>query len=165
MHCCQYLDELLSPDTLAVSWLLARCFPMICFLSFCVHSHDHGALLPKGTTTNGRYLLPFKTGAFLAGAAVQPVIIKYSYNWASPAWESIAGKRHVFLMLCSPWHTVTCYQLPVYMPSKEEQRDPAKFAANLRSHMLEFGRLEASSSTFEDKMRFHAMLSGKSTHL
>ena len=31
----------------------------------------------QGTTTNGEYLLPFKTGAFLAGAPVQPVILCY----------------------------------------------------------------------------------------
>ena len=31
----------------------------------------------QGTTTNGTHLLPFKTGAFLAGAPVQPVILKY----------------------------------------------------------------------------------------
>ncbi len=34
-------------------------------------------LFPEGTTTNGRYLLPFKTGAFLAGEPVQPVVIRY----------------------------------------------------------------------------------------
>ena len=32
---------------------------------------------PQGTTTNGDYLLPFKTGAFLAGQPVQPVILRY----------------------------------------------------------------------------------------
>lgn len=32
---------------------------------------------PQGTTSNGTCLLPFKTGAFLAGLPVQPVIIKY----------------------------------------------------------------------------------------
>ena len=31
----------------------------------------------QGTTSNGEYLLPFKTGAFLAGEPVQPVILKY----------------------------------------------------------------------------------------
>ena len=31
----------------------------------------------QGTTTNGEYLLPFKSGAFLAGAPVQPVLIRY----------------------------------------------------------------------------------------
>lgn len=31
----------------------------------------------QGTTTNGRFLLPFKTGAFLAGVPVLPTIIHY----------------------------------------------------------------------------------------
>ena len=35
------------------------------------------ALCFQGTTTNGQYLLPFKSGAFLAGAPVQPVLIRY----------------------------------------------------------------------------------------
>jgi hypothetical protein len=35
---------------------------------------------PQGTTTNGRFLLPFKTGAFLAGVPLQPVIIKYDQD-------------------------------------------------------------------------------------
>jgi lysophosphatidylcholine acyltransferase/lyso-PAF acetyltransferase len=34
-------------------------------------------LFPEGTTTNGRHLLPFKTGAFLAGQPLQPVVIRY----------------------------------------------------------------------------------------
>lgn len=34
-------------------------------------------LFPEGTTTNGRFLLPFKTGAFLAGLPLQPVVIRY----------------------------------------------------------------------------------------
>lgn len=34
-------------------------------------------LFPEGTTTNNSCLLPFKTGAFLAGLPVKPVVIKY----------------------------------------------------------------------------------------
>lgn len=34
-------------------------------------------LFPEGTTTNGDFLLPFKTGAFLAGLPLRPVVIKY----------------------------------------------------------------------------------------
>jgi lysophosphatidylcholine acyltransferase/lyso-PAF acetyltransferase len=47
--------------------------------------------LPEGTTTNGDYLLPFKTGAFLAKAPVQPVILRYPYRRFSPAWDSMDG--------------------------------------------------------------------------
>ena len=32
---------------------------------------------PQGTTSNGSCLLPFKTGAFLAGLPVQPIILRY----------------------------------------------------------------------------------------
>ena len=31
----------------------------------------------QGTTSNGTSLMQFKTGAFLAGLPVQPVVIKY----------------------------------------------------------------------------------------
>ena len=34
-------------------------------------------IILQGTTTNGRYLLPFKTGAFVAGKPVQPVLLHY----------------------------------------------------------------------------------------
>ena len=40
--------------------------------------------LLQGTTTNGEYLLPFKSGAFLAGAPVQPVLIRYGKVVSNP---------------------------------------------------------------------------------
>ncbi len=63
----------------------------------------------QGTTTNGKQLLPFKTGAFLAGAPVQPCMIKYTTNKVSPSWDSIDAIWHVFLMLAEPVHKVTVY--------------------------------------------------------
>lgn len=45
----------------------------------------------EGTTTNGDYLLPFKTGAFLPKAPVLPVILRYPYERFSPAWDTISG--------------------------------------------------------------------------
>lgn len=107
----------------------------------------------QGTTTNGDYLLPFKTGAFLAGKPVQPVILRYGkvgraacaacakacclwhsggcLLWSvwclgsvrtprlsavpqgrvSLSWEMIPAPRHLFLVLCNPLHSVTCYEV------------------------------------------------------
>ena len=48
-------------------------------------------LTAEGTTTNGDYLLTFKTGAFLAGTPVLPVILKYPYERFSAAWDTISG--------------------------------------------------------------------------
>lgn len=51
-------------------------------------------LLLQGTTTNGNYLLPFKTGAFLAGAPVQPYLLKYGKVLSSlPPVRSVAMSR------------------------------------------------------------------------
>jgi lysophosphatidylcholine acyltransferase/lyso-PAF acetyltransferase len=69
-------------------------------------------LLPgQGTTTNGVCLLPFKTGAFLAGAPVQPVILRYGENRISPAWDSIGALWHTVLLLANPTHSVTARQV------------------------------------------------------
>jgi lysophosphatidylcholine acyltransferase/lyso-PAF acetyltransferase len=93
-------------------------------------------LFPEGTTTNGHFLLPFKTGAFLAGVPLQPVILRYDVHSISPAWESISAARHIFLMLANPVHSVTCYELPVYVPSPEERANPRLYADNLRQSMV-----------------------------
>ncbi|GER41388.1 1-acyl-sn-glycerol-3-phosphate acyltransferase [Striga asiatica] len=47
-------------------------------------------LFPEGTTTNGDYLLPFKSGAFLSKAPVLPVILRYPFHRFSPAWDTIS---------------------------------------------------------------------------
>ena len=39
----------------------------------------------QGTTTNGRYLLNFKTGSFLAAVPVQPVVLKYGQVSSPPS--------------------------------------------------------------------------------
>ncbi|GAB4819331.1 hypothetical protein N2152v2_006377 [Parachlorella kessleri] len=115
-------------------------------------------LFPEGTTTNGEYLLPFKTGAFLAGAPVQPVILCYGKGRISLSWEMIPAPRHLFLVLCNPLHSVTCYELPVYVPSPEEQADPKLYANNVRKYMLEFAGLKDTRATFNDKMRLMAQI-------
>ena len=65
----------------------------------------------QGTTTNGHCLLPFKTGAFLAGAPVQPVVIQYTPRSVQPSWESMSAVRHVGLLLANLRHKVTCSQV------------------------------------------------------
>lgn len=93
-------------------------------------------LFPEGTTTNGKFMLPFKTGAFLAGAPLQPVIIRYHTGRFSVAWESVPAARHIFLTLCTPIHSVTCYELPVHVPTAEEKKDPRVYAEHVRKKMV-----------------------------
>ncbi|RCV23655.1 hypothetical protein SETIT_5G024200v2 [Setaria italica] len=118
-------------------------------------------LFPEGTTTNGDYLLPFKTGAFLASAPVQPVILRYPYRRFSPAWDSMDGARHVFLLLCQFVNYIEVVRLPVYYPSEQEKEDPKLYANNVRKLIAMEGNLILSNLGLADKRVYHAALNGR----
>ncbi|XP_057785839.1 lysophospholipid acyltransferase LPEAT1-like isoform X1 [Salvia miltiorrhiza] len=117
-------------------------------------------LFPEGTTTNGDYLLPFKTGAFLAKAPVVPVILRYPYQRFSPAWDSISGMRHVILLLCQFVNYIEVKKLPVYHPSEQEKEDPKLYAENVRQLMAHEGNLVLSDIGLAEKRVYHAALNG-----
>uniref|UniRef100_A0A2P2JBI7 Lysophospholipid acyltransferase LPEAT1 isoform X3 n=1 Tax=Rhizophora mucronata TaxID=61149 RepID=A0A2P2JBI7_RHIMU len=117
-------------------------------------------LFPEGTTTNGDYILPFKTGAFLAGAPVVPVILRYPYQRFSLAWDSISGVRHVIFLLCQFINRMEVIWLPVYYPSQEEKDDPKLYANNVRQWMAHEGNLIVSDIGLAEKRIYHAALNG-----
>ncbi|XP_051139937.1 lysophospholipid acyltransferase LPEAT1 isoform X2 [Andrographis paniculata] len=117
-------------------------------------------LFPEGTTTNGDYLLPFKTGAFLAKVPVLPFILRYPYQRFSPAWDSISGVRHVILLLCQFVNYMEVIRLPVYYPSEQEKEDPKLYADNVRKLMAREGNLILSDIGLAEKRIYHAALNG-----
>ncbi|KAK4434498.1 Lysophospholipid acyltransferase LPEAT1 [Sesamum alatum] len=117
-------------------------------------------LFPEGTTTNGDYLLPFKTGAFLAKAPVLPVVLRYPYQRFSPAWDSISGVRHVILLLCQFVNHIEVTRLPIYHPSEQEKADPKLYAENVRRLMAHEGNLILSDIGLAEKRVYHAALNG-----
>ncbi|GMH03384.1 hypothetical protein Nepgr_005223 [Nepenthes gracilis] len=127
------------------------------------HESEHAPvmmLFPEGTTTNGDFLLPFKTGAFLAKAPVLPVVLRYPYQRFSPAWDSISGFRHVIYLLCQFANYMEVKRLPVYYPSKEEKDDPKLYANNVRISMASEGNLILSDVGLAEKRIYHAALNG-----
>lgn len=116
-------------------------------------------LFPEGTTTNGNYLLPFKTGAFVAGTPVQPVILKYPYRRFSPAWDTISGVRHVILILCQFVNYLEVVWLPIYVPSEKEKSDPRLYASNVRNLMALEGCLTQADIGLQEKRIYHSFLS------
>jgi len=117
-------------------------------------------LFPEGTTTNGDFLLPFKTGAFLARTPVLPVILRYPYQRFSPAWDTISGVRHVVLLLCQFVNYLEVIRLPVYCPSEKEKNDPKLYADNVRKLMALEGNLTMSDIGLPEKRIYHAALHG-----
>ncbi|CAK9178548.1 unnamed protein product [Ilex paraguariensis] len=117
-------------------------------------------LFPEGTTTNGDFLLPFKTGAFLSKTPVLPVILRYPYQRFSPAWDSISGVRHVIFLLCQFVNHIEVKRLPVYYPSQQEKDDPRLYADNVRRLMAREGNLTLSNIGLAEKRVYHAALNG-----
>ncbi|KAK5823830.1 hypothetical protein PVK06_018593 [Gossypium arboreum] len=107
-------------------------------------AHHNGSapvmlLFPEGTTTNGDYLLSFKTGAFLAGA---PVV------------------RHVVFLLCQIVNHMEVMHLPTYYPLQQEKDDPKLYANNVRRLMATEGNLIMSDIGLAEKRMYHAALNG-----
>ncbi len=91
-------------------------------------------LAPEGTCGDGRCVLRFRTGAFVPGAPVLPVLLSYEAAHCNPAWTNHASVA---------WHFVRCGTqvrkilnvrvLPPYVPSAAERADPGLYAANVRA--------------------------------
>ncbi|XP_026456124.1 lysophospholipid acyltransferase LPEAT1-like isoform X1 [Papaver somniferum] len=127
------------------------------------HQNEHAPLMllfPEGTTTNGDFLLPFKTGAFIAKAPVLPVILRYPYQRFSPAWDTISGVRHIVLLLCQFVNHIEVVRLPVYHPSEQEKEDPKLYASNVRKLLATEGKLTLADIGLAEKRVYHAALNG-----
>ena len=116
-------------------------------------------IFPEGTTTSGRHLLPFRTGAFAAGVPVHPKLVLYDTTGGfSPAWESITAPRFILYLLATLSNTVTILHLPPYIPSAAEVAQPALYASNVRAYMLKHSPLAPSDATLDDKRRYDRRL-------
>eukprot|EP00899_Mesostigma_viride_P020161 jgi/Mesvir1/28146/Mv04713-RA.1 len=92
-------------------------------------------VFPEGTTTNGEFLLPFRSGVFRGGHPVRPILLHYRWAHFSPAYESIYTGRHIFLLLCQLYNTLEVQELPVYEPPMTALEDPVGYAGAVRSSM------------------------------
>ena len=57
-------------------------------------THDGAkvGMFPEGTTSNGTSIVNFRSGAFVAGAPVVPVVFKYPYRFFDPVFSSVSLK-------------------------------------------------------------------------
>ena len=75
-------------------------------------------------------LITFKSGAFSAGAPVQPVLLRYHNRELDPSWThtGLPQLRLFFLMLAQLNNYASIEFLPVYHPSAAEQFDATLFS-------------------------------------
>jgi lysophosphatidylcholine acyltransferase/lyso-PAF acetyltransferase len=87
---------------------------------------------PEGTCGDGRCLLRFRSGAFVPGAPVLPILVSYERAHFNPAWTIVHEGAHFLRLLCQFRKRVRVRVLPPYRPSPAERADPSLYAANVR---------------------------------
>ena len=92
-------------------------------------------IFPEGSYANSKALLEFKSGAFIAGVPITPVL--FIYEGYVPYWNrkesSLLVQMYRFL---SRWSTTATVQiLPTYTPDLEEKEQPKIYAENVRRYM------------------------------
>lgn len=116
------------------------------------------AIAPEGTTTNGRTVVQFKRGAFVPGAPVLPVVLRYPCRHHSVAW-TLRNEAWAFVRMCCQFRNYASVTiLPVYTPSKEERSDASRYARNVQH--LYASSLGAAPSSQDLNTSFQLMFHG-----
>jgi len=115
------------------------------------------ATFPEGTTTNGRALIDFRTGAFRAGTAVQPVVVKMPFSpihGYDPTFTCGNIFHCVLGLMTQPMNHMHVTHLPIYTPTPAEQADPRLYADNVQKKMAEAMGVETLHLSYVDKMQY-----------
>lgn len=115
---------------------------------------------PEGTTSNGKYLMPFRSGAFRAGVPVLPVMVEFPFSGSqfSCAYEAVSTPVFIFRLLAQWRHRMRVTYMDTYEPTPEEVRDPRLYAANVRAAMAERIGLGLTDQDYDDKLEYHLSL-------
>lgn len=110
------------------------------------------AIFPEGTCTNRSCILKYKSGAFLPGVPVQPVVVRYpneldTYSWT---WRGIGVWKIFWLTLCQPFSRFEMHFLPVHNPTEEERSNPVLYGNNVRREMAEALKVPTSEYSVDD---------------
>ena len=93
-------------------------------------------LFPEGTTSNGQCLLSFRTGAFVAGLPVLPMVLQFRCGPLNPCWVAPHDNFMLFCRIVLCWRkTLEVQVLPLHHPSAGERADPKRYASNVADEM------------------------------
>ena len=131
----------------------------------------HILIFPEGTTTNGKTLITFKSGAFIPGVPVQPCAMTYpcgrtpfGFKTTDPTWvyAGISQGEIFFRMLASPFTRMRITFLPVYSPKSPQERPDLqptlkqaalaarKYGSSVRKIMCESLGVKSTEHSVED---------------
>lgn len=83
-------------------------------------------IFPEGGTSNGRYLLQFKRGAFSGNVALKPCVLRFTYGTLSPSYDVTPFFPLVIMTLCLNCDIkVNLLELPLFVPNEYMYRSHA----------------------------------------
>ena len=107
-------------------------------------------IFAEGTTTNRTSLIRFRSGAFIPGEPVQPIVLHWEH---AIGWTKGSTNRALLAIrsIAQPRTRVTAEFLPVYYPTAEEKTDPYLFAKNVRSYIAKrLNNISVTEFSFKD---------------
>ncbi len=111
-------------------------------------------IFPEGSYANGKALLEFKSGAFVAGVPITPIL--FSYGTYVPYWnrkESSFGTQ-MYRFLSRLYTTATIQILPVYVPNEGERENPKLYGENVRRYMSYYLKCQLSNYSVFDSPNY-----------
>lgn len=75
-------------------------------------------IFPEGGTSNSRYLLTFKRGAFVGNKTVQPIVLKFHWSDMSPAYDVMPFFPLIIFLMSYGCVTCTMKILPPFTPNE-----------------------------------------------
>mmetsp|Transcript_64682 Transcript_64682/g.95642 ORF Transcript_64682/g.95642 Transcript_64682/m.95642 type:complete len:411 (+) Transcript_64682:30-1262(+) len=118
-------------------------------------------IFPEGTTGNGSSIISFRSGSFVPGAPVKPVLVSMPFKHFSPSYESIYTQVLVARSLCQFYNRMQVRYLEDYIPSEEEKNDPKLYAENVRNIIAYASNLPMCDASYADKRAFHKRLGAR----
>lgn len=120
----------------------------------------------EGGTTNGKYLINFKKGAFVACRPVLPKVHQYHTPFQSASTGVLDGLPHYLITAATPFTTLTVTTLPIFKPNdyffehhqKEGEEKWQTFARVVRDLMSEYSGIPTIDANIEDKFAYKSIL-------
>lgn len=107
-------------------------------------------IFPEGTTTNAKYVVNFKRGAFESMCPVKLLTLKYECQGFDMAMDEMGQFCHVLLVLChSPRMTMT-----ILHDVKPQGVTPDEFMRYAREKMAAMMKVPLLDTKFRDKQEF-----------
>eukprot|EP01090_Pellita_catalonica_P003321 TRINITY_DN12994_c0_g1_i1.p1 TRINITY_DN12994_c0_g1~~TRINITY_DN12994_c0_g1_i1.p1 ORF type:complete len:303 (-),score=41.44 TRINITY_DN12994_c0_g1_i1:44-952(-) len=119
-------------------------------------------VFPEGTTTAGRGLIRFRTGAFVAGEPVQPILVRYPYSYFDPSWSVGSIKKYLCALMAQIYTRVDIEFCETYYPSAAEIKNPRLYADNVGKLMAKkLGVTYHIDVTYAEKQQYEDFLAKK----